>query len=82
MNVNRDDSAFVAFLVRLNMVIEKIPKMIKEKYGQGDIKLQFVLSNRGMHIIHQGRRFICRDGEVEQQRSQQIVCGNHEVNNF
>ena len=39
MNVNKDDSAFVAFLVRLNMVIEKIPKMIKDKYGQGDIRM-------------------------------------------
>lgn len=82
MYVDQNDSAFVSFLARIQMFIDKVPQLIKNKYGSGDTKMQFILTSRGLEIFHQNRKFMCRDGMVEQNRAQQVICGNHEVPNY
>lgn len=80
--VDQSDTNLLALLARLQIFFDRVPQMIRDKWGSGDIKMQFILSSRGLMIQHQDKRFICRNGEVEQGSSQSIICGNNHVPNF
>ena len=77
MYVDKNDGAFISFLARIQMAVNSISEAIKKKYGSGDSHMQLILTSRGMEIHHLDKKFICRDGQVEEGRSQQIISGNH-----
>ena len=48
MYVDKADDGFEAFLSRVQMLIDRVPQAIKEKFGKGDPRIKFILSERGL----------------------------------
>lgn len=54
----------VSFLTKLQVGYDKLKQKIKDKWGNGTVKFQFMLTQRGIRILHNNKSFICKNGSV------------------
>ena len=63
-----DDEFIMSFLTKMQIGMDKLKQKIKDRWGKGNNKIQFQLTQRGLKMLNNGKTFICKDGNIAQSK--------------